>query len=151
MVRELFVVLLPFHMCLFSTTLLISKHVCIRIPSPVPLARLPCYMMGTRYNSPYGMSLTFKPPRHDDPPTLIYFRAIVCTSYPHALQIFASSFSPGPVRDRVALYCHWNAIATQPIGLVPFQARCILPKILLQYLLNWYDHTHRTHTPGRAG
>jgi hypothetical protein len=31
-------------------------------------------MMGTRYNSPYGMSLTFKPPPHDDPQTLIYFR-----------------------------------------------------------------------------
>jgi len=45
MVRELFVVLLPFHMCLFSTTLLISKHVCIRIPSPVPLAMLPWFFV----------------------------------------------------------------------------------------------------------
>jgi hypothetical protein len=29
---------------------LISKHVCIRILSPVPLARPPCYMRGTCYN-----------------------------------------------------------------------------------------------------
>ena len=29
----------------------------------------------------------------------------------------------GPPGDRGALNCHWNAIATQPIGLVPFQAR----------------------------
>ena len=33
--------------------------------------------------------------------------------------------SPG---DRGALHCHWNAIATQPIGLVPFQARGILQR-----------------------
>jgi hypothetical protein len=30
-------------------------------------------------------------------------------------------------RDRCALHCRWNAIATQSIGLVPFQARGILP------------------------
>ena len=29
--------------------------------------------------------------------------------------------------DRGALHCRWNAIATQSIGLVPFQARGILP------------------------
>ncbi len=29
--------------------------------------------------------------------------------------------------DRGALHCRWNAIATQSIGLVPFQARSILP------------------------
>ena len=45
----------------------------------------------------------------------------------HAGRIFASSFSTGPPGDRGALHCHWNAIATQPIGLVPFQARGILP------------------------
>ena len=45
----------------------------------------------------------------------------------HARRIFASSFSTGPPGDRGALHCHWNAIATQPIGLVPFQARGILP------------------------
>jgi hypothetical protein len=27
----------------------------------------------------------------------------------------------------VVLHCHWNVIATQPIGLVPFQVSCILP------------------------
>jgi hypothetical protein len=47
--------------------------------------------------------------------------------HPHARRIFASSFSTGPPGDRGALHCHWNAIATQPIGLVPFQARGILP------------------------
>jgi hypothetical protein len=36
------------------------------------------------------------------------------------------SFSTGPPGDRGALHCHWNVIATQPIGLVPFQARGIL-------------------------
>jgi hypothetical protein len=46
---------------------------------------------------------------------------------PHARRIFAHSFSTGPPGDRGALHCHWNAIATQPIGLVPFQARGILP------------------------
>jgi hypothetical protein len=40
---------------------------------------------------------------------------------------FASSFSTGPPGARGALHCHWNAIATQPLGLVPFQARGILP------------------------
>jgi hypothetical protein len=41
---------------------------------------------------------------------------------PHARRIFASSFSTGPPGDRGALHCHWRAIATQPIGLYPFQA-----------------------------
>ena len=47
--------------------------------------------------------------------------------HPHARRVFASSFSTGPRGDRGALHCHWNAIATPPIGLVPFQACCILP------------------------
>ncbi len=46
--------------------------------------------------------------------------------HPHARRIFASSFSTGPPGDRGALHCHWNAIATQPIGLVPVQERGIL-------------------------
>ena len=46
---------------------------------------------------------------------------------PHARRVFASSFSTGPPGDRGALHCRWNAIATQSIGLVPFQARGILP------------------------
>jgi hypothetical protein len=37
-----------------------------------------------------------------------------------------SSFSTGPLGDRGALHCHWRGIATQPIGLVPFQARGLL-------------------------
>jgi hypothetical protein len=37
------------------------------------------------------------------------------------------SSKDGPPGDRGALHCHWRAIATQPIGLVPFQARGILP------------------------
>ena len=41
--------------------------------------------------------------------------------------IRASSFSTGPPGDRGALHCHWNVIATQQIGLVPFQTRGILP------------------------
>jgi len=32
----------------------------------------------------------------------------------------------GDVGDRGAIHCHWNVIAKLPIGLVPFQARCIL-------------------------
>ena len=35
--------------------------------------------------------------------------------------------STGPPGDRGALHCHLKAIATQPIGLVPLQARGILP------------------------
>ena len=35
--------------------------------------------------------------------------------------------STGPQGDRRALHCLWNAIATQSIGLVPFQARSVLP------------------------
>ena len=38
-----------------------------------------------------------------------------------------SSFSTGPPGDRGELHCRWNVIATLPIGLVPFQARGILP------------------------
>ena len=50
----------------------------------------------------------------------------------HARKVFASSFPTGPPGDRGpgdrgALHCCWNIIATQPIGLVPFQARGILP------------------------
>ena len=41
--------------------------------------------------------------------------------------VFASSFSTGPPGDRGALHCRWNVIATQPLGLVSCQARCILP------------------------
>ena len=47
--------------------------------------------------------------------------------HPHARRILASPFSTGPPGDRGTLHCHWRAIATQPIGLVPFQARGILP------------------------
>jgi hypothetical protein len=32
---------------------------------------------------------------------------------------FAPSFSIGPPGDRGALQCHWNAIATTQLGLVP--------------------------------
>jgi len=45
----------------------------------------------------------------------------------HARRVFASSFSTGRPGDRGALHCRWTATATQPIGLVPFQARSILP------------------------
>jgi len=38
-------------------------------------------------------------------------------------------FSTGPPGDRGALHGHWNAIATQQLELVPFQARGILPVI----------------------
>jgi hypothetical protein len=47
--------------------------------------------------------------------------------HPHARRVFVSSFSTGPPGDRGTLHCHWNVIATQPIGLVLFPARCILP------------------------
>ena len=33
----------------------------------------------------------------------------------------------GPPGDLGALHCRWNVIATQPTGLVPLQARGILP------------------------
>jgi len=46
--------------------------------------------------------------------------------HPYARRIFDASLSTGPPGDRGALQCRWNAIATQPIGLVPFQARGIL-------------------------
>ena len=45
----------------------------------------------------------------------------------HTRRVFASSFSTGPPGDRGPLDCCWNVIATQPIGLVSFQARGILP------------------------
>ena len=44
-----------------------------------------------------------------------------------ARRVFAVFFFYRPTRDRGALDCRWNAIATQSIGLVPFQARGILP------------------------
>ncbi len=53
--------------------------------------------------------------------------AVINNNNPHARRVFASSFSTGPTGDRGALHCRWNVIATQPIGLVPFQARGILP------------------------
>ena len=43
------------------------------------------------------------------------------------LRVFASYFSIGPPGDRGALHCRWNVIATQPLGLILFQARGILP------------------------
>ena len=45
----------------------------------------------------------------------------------HARRVFVPSFSTGPPGDRGALQCLWNVIATQPIGLFPFQGRGILP------------------------
>ena len=45
----------------------------------------------------------------------------------HARRVCASSFSTGPPGDRGALHCRWNVIATQPLGLVSFQSRGILP------------------------
>jgi hypothetical protein len=47
--------------------------------------------------------------------------------HPHARRVLAPSFSTGPPGDRGAIHCRWKVIATQPIGLVPFQARGILP------------------------
>jgi hypothetical protein len=61
---------------------------------------------------------------------LLSAQAHACTAnykHTHARRSLASSFSTRPPGDRGALHCHWNAIATQPIGLVPFQARGILP------------------------
>jgi hypothetical protein len=49
--------------------------------------------------------------------------------HPHAKRVFASSFSTGPPGDRGELHCHWNVIATQPLGLVPVPARDILPVV----------------------
>jgi hypothetical protein len=49
--------------------------------------------------------------------------------HPHSRRIFASSFSTGPPGDRGALHCHWHAVATQPIGLVPEQTRGISFKV----------------------
>jgi len=42
-------------------------------------------------------------------------------SAPPCTANFCVSFSPGPPGDRGALHCRWNAIATQPIGLVSVQ------------------------------
>jgi hypothetical protein len=42
--------------------------------------------------------------------------------HPHARRV-----STGPPGDRGALHCRCNVIATHPLGLVPFQALCILP------------------------
>jgi hypothetical protein len=47
---------------------------------------------------------------------------------PHSRRVFASSFSTGPPGDRSALHCRWNAVATQSIGIISVQARCILPR-----------------------
>ena len=64
----------------------------------------------------------------------------------HARRVFASSFSTGPPGDRGALQCLWNVIATQPIGLFPFQARGILPVPEEQSRLkHWVPHgSHHT-------
>jgi len=43
------------------------------------------------------------------------------------IRFLHSIYPTGQPGDRGALHGHWNAIATQPIGLVPFQARGILP------------------------
>jgi hypothetical protein len=40
---------------------------------------------------------------------------------------FGVFFFYRPTGDRSALHCRWNVIATQPLGLVSFQARGILP------------------------
>ena len=59
--------------------------------------------------------------------TLIFSPRHCQHKHTHARRVFASSFSTGPPGDRGALHCLWNVIATQPIGLVWFQARGILP------------------------
>jgi hypothetical protein len=58
--------------------------------------------------------------------TFCFLPAITSTSTPCTAN-FCVFFSTGPPGERGALHCHWNAIATQPIGLVPFQSRGILP------------------------
>jgi len=76
---------------------------------------------------------------------------------------FASSFSTGPPGDRGALHCRCNVIATQPLGLVSFQARGILPvaeeqslyraQTLLAYRLSSVPSPPPTQSlhPGRSG
>jgi hypothetical protein len=39
----------------------------------------------------------------------------------------------GPPGDRGALHCHWNAIATQPLGLVPFSPRGHCRRYIVQF------------------
>jgi hypothetical protein len=53
-------------------------------------------------------------------------------TYDHGTEnfcVFFFSISTGPPGDSGALHCHWTdiAIATQPIGIVPFQAHGIQP------------------------
>jgi hypothetical protein len=64
--------------------------------------------------------------QYADNQNISFLPAIVSTST-RMHRVFASSFSTGPPRDRGTLNCRWNVIATQPIGLVSFQARGILP------------------------
>ena len=67
--------------------------------------------------------------RYADNQNISFLPSIVstCHIHPHARLVFASSFSTGPPGDRGEFHCRWNVITTQQIGLVPFQARGILP------------------------
>ncbi len=63
--------------------------------------------------------------RYADNQNIFFLPAIMSTStrmHGEFLHLFFLQ-----ARDRGALHCRWNVIASQPIGLVSFQARGILP------------------------
>jgi hypothetical protein len=62
-----------------------------------------------------------------DTQNISFIPAILSTSTRMHTEFLRLLFLQAYQKTRGALYCHWNAIATQPIGLVPFQARGIPP------------------------
>ena len=69
--------------------------------------------------------------QYADNQNISFLPAITSTSSRMHGDLFASSFFTGPPETEAhftkSLHCRWNAIATQSIRLVPFQARGILP------------------------
>ncbi len=90
------------------------------LASPGPLLTPP--PSSSPPKTPFRSYSAITPPRYGNPILPLIGTAVINKH-------LASSFSTGPPGYRGALHCHWRAIATQPIGLVPFQARCILPVV----------------------
>ena len=94
-----------------------SRPVCYRIPRTS--MRLCILLRIAKLTFIGNNSLTIR--------TFLFSHPLSTHKYTHARRVFVSSFSTGPPGDRGALHCHWNVIATQPLGLVSFQVCGILP------------------------
>jgi hypothetical protein len=97
--------------------LVVSRGTCPPLCPPPPANR---FVIGTVVINTHQSVLCVEEEEEEEEDVFVFNDAIEGPRAP--------AIKPGRVvGDRGALHCRWNVIATQPLGLVSFQARGILP------------------------